>query len=58
MHVTARLSESGSGRAARMPSCSDVKQLMDRHENDKKSKASTYNSLREASRLREHIRDR
>ena len=49
VHVTARLNESGSERPARTWSCNDAKQLMDRHENDKQSTASTNESLREAN---------
>ena len=54
-YVTAILNESGSERAAWKWSCNDAKRFMDRHENDKQSTASINKSLREASRLREHI---
>ena len=47
--MTARLSESGSEHPARMRSCNDTKQLMDRHENHRQSTASTNEPLSEAN---------
>ena len=49
VHATARLNQSGLERPDRTRSCNDAKRVMDRHENDKKSRASTNKSLREAN---------